>query len=80
MSEAGKGILKEPKEKLFNAVHKVTKANRLFVEQENTKKIEQFLTRAEKMKRTTFPSSKKNLVIVKAKKDGIGFREKTERE
>jgi hypothetical protein len=42
----------------------------------NTAKIEQFLTRAEKIKRTTYPISTKDVIIVKAKKDGIGFQEK----
>ena len=41
--------------------------------QKNTAKIEQFLTRAEKINRTNFPSTRKDLIIVKAKKDGIGF-------
>ena len=80
MSDAGKVILKTPNDKLFSAVHKVTKTGRLLMDQQNTKKIEQFLTRAEKMKRTTFPTCRNNLVIVKAKKDGIGFREKIEKE
>jgi len=44
--------------------------------QKNTQKIEQFLTRAEKINRTNFPTTRKDLIIVKAKKDGIGFQEK----
>ena len=44
--------------------------------QKNTQKIEQFLTRAEKINRTNFPTTRQDLIIVKAKKDGIGFQEK----
>lgn len=47
--------------------------------QKNNAKIEQFLTRAEKINRTNFPSTRKDLIIVKAKKDGIGFQEKISR-
>jgi hypothetical protein len=47
--------------------------------QRNTAKIEQFLTRAEKINRTNFPATRKDLIIVKAKKDGIGFQEKISR-
>ena len=37
--------------------------------QKNSQKIEQFLTRAEKINRTVFPPNREGVVIVKAKKE-----------
>lgn len=34
------------------------------------------MTRAEKINRTKFPQTRRDLIIVKAKKDGIGFQER----
>ena len=47
--------------------------------QKNSQKIEQFLTRAEKINRTNFPLNREGVVIVKAKKDGIGFQDRITR-
>jgi len=41
---------------------------------------DQFITRAEKIKKTKFPHSEKGKVIIKSKNDGIGFREKIDSE
>ena len=43
---------------------------------QKSQKVEQFLTRAEKINKTIFPTSGRDVVIIKAKKDGIGFQEK----